>query len=140
MRNRNRYALVIGSRHFLARPSIVARVLVLILGALLAGCSEEGASQAPAGDPARGKELIRTAGCGSCHQIPGIDSADGRVGPPLDKLSRRAYLAGVLPNNFENLVRWLEQPREMVPDTAMPDTGLDTTKARHVAAYLYTLK
>jgi cytochrome c len=118
--------------------------VALCLSALLVGgiysCSSDEPAPSDGADPARGKALIRQAGCGSCHGIPGIASAHGEVGPPLDELARRAYLAGVLPNNFENLVLWIVQPQSIAPGSAMPDLGLDEARAEDIAAYLYTLK
>lgn len=115
-------------------------VSVVFAGLLLPGCQPEPVTQAHSGNPERGMQAIRVSGCGSCHAIPGISSANGRVGPPLDSLARRAYLAGILPNNFSNLVRWLQNPREVAPDTVMPDSGLTRTAAEDIAAYLYTLE
>ncbi|MBC53014.1 MAG: cytochrome C [Gammaproteobacteria bacterium] len=112
----------------------------MLAGMLLAGCKPETVSQAPSGNAERGMQAIRLSGCGSCHEIPGIDSADGRVGPPLTNLARRAYLAGILPNNFTNLVRWLQHPRDVAPETVMPDSGLDRAAAEDIAAYLYTME
>ena len=47
----------------------------------------------------------------------------GLVGPPLIYFSRRTMIAGELPNTQENLVRWVEHPRQVEPKTAMPDLG-----------------
>lgn len=79
-------------------------------------------------------------GCGSCHRIPGVARAEGRVGPPLDGLADRIYLAGELTNTPDNLIRWLRSPQEVSPGTAMPDVGLTEEEARHIAAYLLTLR
>lgn len=92
------------------------------------------------GDPRLGKSLILRYGCGACHAIPGIPGAQGIVGPPLNDMARRAYLAGLLPNTPANLVRWLENPPAVDPATAMPALGLTKAEARHIAAYLYALK
>lgn len=94
----------------------------------------------PFGDPEAGAALIGRTGCGACHIIPGIRQAHGLVGPPLDHMARRVYLAGVLRNTPQNMVRWLETPQRYAPGSAMPDMGLDEQEARDIAAYLYTLK
>lgn len=110
---------------------------------LLAACSgkETGMETMQAvGDPKLGKAAIRRYGCGACHTIPGIPGAQGIVGPPLIKIARRAYLAGLLPNTPDNMVRWLKNPPEVDPSTAMPVMGLTEAEARHISAYLYTLK
>ena len=72
--------------------------------------------------------------------IPGIDGADGLVGPPLIHWSRRAVIAGLLQNTPSNLVTWLMAPQDVVPDNAMPDLGLSEEQARDIAAYLYTIE
>jgi cytochrome c1 len=93
-----------------------------------------------AGNAERGKELIQTYGCGSCHTIPGIHSAQGLVGPPLMFFSRRTMIAGELPNSPDNLVHWIRNPTAVEPGTAMPNLGLTDYEAHDVAAYLYTLR
>lgn len=92
------------------------------------------------GDPERGVAVIRDVGCGSCHMIPGIRSANGRVGPPLTFFASRTYIAGRVPNTPSNLVLWIENPPAIDPKTAMPSLGLSEQQARDAAAYLYTLQ
>jgi cytochrome c1 len=92
------------------------------------------------GDAARGKLTIGRSGCGSCHEIPGIANARGLTGPPLTHFARRTIVAGLLPNTPQNLVHWVRQPQAVVPNNAMPDSGLTDAQARDVAAYLYTLR
>lgn len=93
-----------------------------------------------AGHPQRGSQLIQQYGCGSCHTIPGVDGADGLVGPPLIRFGARSYIAGELPNNADNLRRWIQHPRSVEPGTAMPDLGVSDIDARDIVAYLYTLE
>lgn len=92
------------------------------------------------GNAQHGKKLIEAYGCGACHMIPGVHEANGLVGPPLIYFSRRTMIAGELPNTQENLVLWVEHPRQVEPKTAMPDLGLDDAQAYDIAAYLYTLR
>ena len=54
--------------------------------------------------------------------------------------ARRAYIAGQLPNQPENLIRWLVDPQAIEPGTAMPDLDVTPELARDIAAYLYTLR
>ena len=125
----------------LRRGAVLLPMLVL----LLAGCESRPAlSRAEAawltgGDPDRGRHAIRSYGCGTCHSIRGVPGADGLVGPPLDGIGARAYVAGVLTNTPANLVRWIRQPREVDPLTAMPDVGVSVPDARDIAAFLYTV-
>lgn len=109
---------------------------------LLGGCGDiGGVPEVPGpGDAKRGQILAEKVGCGSCHRIPGISSANGEVGPPLENLADRAYLAGILPNDFDNLTAWLAEPQSFAPDSAMPNMGLSEEQAQDIAAYLYTLR
>src|SRR5918911_1170581 len=60
--------------------------------------------------------------------------------PPLAGLAGRAYIAGVLPNTPDNLIRWIQNPPGIDEKTAMPNVGVTARDARNIAAYLYTLK
>ena len=109
--------------------------------AFLAGCGErEAPKQVSGGDPAQGRRLMAHYQCTACHAIPEVPGAIGNAGPPLDQFGRRSYIAGGIPNTAPNLVRWLDNPPAMKPGTAMPDLGVSPEEARHMAAYLYTLK
>jgi cytochrome c len=92
------------------------------------------------GNAARGKELIRSYGCGSCHTIPRVPGAEASVGPSLQGEATRAYIAGVLPNQPENMIRWIMNPPGVDEKTAMPNLHVTATDARDIAAYLYTLQ
>ncbi|MGR3435924.1 MAG: c-type cytochrome [Shimia sp.] len=89
------------------------------------------------GDPTRAPAIMRAHGCGSCHEIPGLARAHGSVGPDLTRFADRAYIAGILPNEPGQLVRWLIDPTIYAPDTAMPDLDLTEAEAEDIAAYLY---
>jgi cytochrome c len=111
--------------------------------ALLAGCNrgaEERAAQLTGGDPARGKVALQHYGCGGCHVIPGVPNAQGQVGPSLEAIGMRTYLAGRLTNSPENLMQWVRHPQQVEPGNAMPDVGVTEEDSRHIAAYLYTLR
>ena len=126
-----------------ARP-VVAAALLAAAGVGACARSEDtsltAAAQLTGGDPANGKAAIRYYGCGSCHTIPGVDGATAQVGPPLAGLAGRAYIAGVLPNTPDNLIRWIQNPPGVDEKTAMPNVGVTARDARDIAAYLYTLK
>lgn len=91
------------------------------------------------GDPVSGGRLVARYGCGTCHEIPAISRANGTVGPPLTSMARQAYIGGILPNNPENLVRWIVDPTALDPRTAMPDLDMSEAEARDAAAYLYAV-
>jgi cytochrome c len=91
------------------------------------------------GDPSSGRAIIERVGCSACHEIPGVVGAAGRVGPSLAGFAAQSYVAGIAANQPEHLVRWLVDPRDLSPRTAMPALDLDPVEARDIAAYLYTL-
>lgn len=113
-------------------------LLALVAAAWLPACGGEAPSLSVEGASGeRGAEIIREVGCGSCHLIPGLPQADGRVGPELRDVDDERFIAGDIPNTPENLVQWIMGPQRFEPDTVMPDLGLDEEQARDVAAYLY---
>jgi cytochrome c2 len=115
---------------------------------MLAACNLSGAAtrgrrqQVRGGDPARGRAIVAGGayGCPACHAVPGLRAPRGIVGPPLDGMGGRAFIAGQLPNAPNVLVAFLENPAALVPGTGMPDVRLSLDQARDVAAYLYTLE
>lgn len=116
---------------------MLAGLLVAAAGAC--GDDTPRISDVPGGDPRRGNELVSTYACGSCHRVPGVDGADGHSAPPLDHYARRAYVAGIMVNTPENLVRWIRAPQEVQPGNGMPNLGVSEQDARDIAAYLRTL-
>ena len=80
---------------------------------------------------------MRAYGCGACHRIPGVAGANGNVGPSLERLGSRVYLAGFLPNTPDNLARWIREPQQIARATAMPDLGVTAADAQQMAAYLH---
>ncbi len=86
---------------------------------------------------ASGRRLIAAYGCGSCHSIPGVPGADATLGPSLDHFYDHSYIAGRLPNTWNNLVQWIQNPQEVKPGTAMPNLGVTQDQAFDIAAYLY---
>lgn len=120
----------------------IAAAAALGLAAALGGCRPaSGQTREIAGaNPERGKALIQTYGCGSCHTIPGVDGADATVGPPLLEWSRRTYIAGEVPNTPDFLIRWIEMPQAIEPGTAMPNLGVTEGNAKDIAAYLYSIR
>jgi cytochrome c1 len=69
--------------------------------------------------------------------VPGAESI---VGPNLQGIGARAYIAGVLPNTPENMIRWIMDPPSVDEKTAMPNLHVRAEQARDIAAYLYTLQ
>ena len=93
----------------------------------------------PATSIERGKVALTQFACQACHMIPGITGSRVYVGPPLDKLAQRRYLAGRLANTDAHLQQWIRDPQAVKPHTAMPKLGVGADDARDMAAYLLSL-
>ena len=118
-------------------------LIALVVG--MASCNgrdavREDAVTLTGGDPDKGIAAIGRYGCGSCHDIPGIRSARGTVGPPLGRIAVRTYLAGRLSNTPANMMQWIQHPQHIERGTAMPEMGVTADDARHITAFLYTLR
>lgn len=117
------------------------RVALLVVLAIV-GCArrdERLATQVAGGDVARGKAAIERRACGACHIIPGVPGAKATVGPSLDHIGKRAFVAGK-PNSVETMIEWVRHPQKVEPGTPMPEMGISEQEAKDIAAYLYTLR
>ena len=122
------------------------RAVVTLTAAALCALAASGCGNAtqhpklpPSASASRGKMLIEYYGCGACHVIGGISTANGHVGPPLTNFSRRyTQIVGVLPNTPRNLVRWIMNPLRYAPKGDMPVLGVGPRGALDIAAYLYS--
>jgi cytochrome c len=118
---------------------------VVLLCMVAAACTrppgeERALIDVPGGDAQEGRRLIAHYGCNACHIVPGVRNFEGLVGPPLIHWSRRVYIAGQIHNTPDNLVHWIHEPESIDPRTAMPNVGASPQEARHMAAYLFTLR
>ena len=108
---------------------------------------------ATAGDPARGAEIFRASPCIACHAVQGV--SPGIVGPNLTHIgSRTTIAAGLYPNDFEHLTRWIKNAPAMkamnypqgqgMPPMApgLPNAmaQFDDQQIADLAAYLLSLK
>ena len=122
-------------------PLVAVCAVLAAVGA--SGCRrsyDREAAHLTGGDPRRGTEAIGRYGCGSCHDIPGVKTANGTVGPPLARIALRTYLGGRVTNTPADMIRWIQHPQRIEPGTAMPEMGVTDSDAREIAAYLYTLR
>lgn len=101
-------------------------------------CRKQSPNPVSSGEPERGAAAIFRYGCGSCHTISRLRYAHGLVGPPLTNMNARMYVAGVLQNTPDNLVRWIQNPQAIDEKTAMPNLGVTQEDAVDIAAYLYS--
>jgi mono/diheme cytochrome c family protein len=91
------------------------------------------------GDAKAGKYAMQQYLCTTCHSIPGVTGADKTVGPPLGGIANRMYIGGVLVNTPANMVRWLRNPQEVDPLSAMPNLRIKDQDILDMVAFLYTL-
>ena len=123
-----------------ARRRALAFGFSLFIVAFLTGCSDPSLHPVAEGDAQRGQALLRQYDCGACHRIPGVPTATGVIGPPLDRLGRRVYVAGTLVNTPSELALWIREPQVLKPGTGMPNTNVTARDARDIVAYLYRLR
>lgn len=117
----------------------LTRLCLGCLALLACGPRKTEAPLVAGGNAERGRIAMRAYGCGTCHTIPGVRGARGLVGPSLAETGQRVYVAGVLPNEPENMVRWILDPPAVDPRTAMPKLGVADQDARDMAEYIYQL-
>jgi cytochrome c2 len=125
-----------------ARRSTPMMLTGFLATILLGGCDHEQKRDILnfSGDARRGEELVQQYGCGGCHLIPEVASADGNVGPPLMHVGTRVYIAGFLRNSPENMSVWLQDPQKILPGNAMPSMGISRKDSRDITAFLLSLK
>jgi cytochrome c2 len=111
-----------------------------LLLALLAGCHGQRPTNTVRGDPERGRLALAQHACRACHMIPGLTGPETHVGRSLANLAERRFIAGSLPNNQDNLVRWIRNPQAIDPQTAMPALGVSERDALDMSAWLLTAR
>ena len=112
----------------------------MLITTALSGCSDPSLHPQASGDATRGRMLLQQYGCSACHTIPGVRGANAAIGPSLDRLGRRVYVAGVLPNSPFELARWIRAPDVVKPGTGMPNANVTERDATDMVAYLYQLR
>lgn len=93
-----------------------------------------------AGLISRGEEVFFDASCHACHGIRDT-RAEARIGPDLTHVGSRPTLgAGLLPNNADNLARWILDPQALKPGNRMPATPLAAEDVQALVAFLQSLR
>jgi cytochrome c oxidase subunit 2 len=88
----------------------------------------------------RGQQVFMSSACQMCHAISGTD-AFASTGPDLSHVaSRRSLAAGALPNDKDNLRRWLADPQAIKPGNRMPIVPLSNEELDALTAYLGSLQ
>jgi cytochrome c2 len=114
-------------------------LLAVIMAVSACGDRDVAAPGGMQGNPERGRLALTQYACHACHMIPGVTGSEVFVGPPLKGIAGRKYIAGRLPNTPANLVRWIRDPRQLDPLTAMPTLGVTEADANDMTAYLLTM-
>lgn len=121
------------------------RIAVLLL--LFVACNRaESPAPAPAAPPPignaeRGKLLAAQYGCNVCHIVPGVEGAQGALGPSLAGVASRPVISnGTVQNTPEHLSQYIQNPASLNPQSTMPALGLPPGDANDIAAFLLTLK
>ncbi len=88
-----------------------------------------------------GLELFLARGCGACHAVRGTD-ARGQVGPDLTHFgSRETIAAGWLPNELDEVHRWIRETKSIKPGVEMPQFDiLSERDSLLIAEFLEGLK
>ena len=124
-------------------------LLILLVLALAQACNRDEAAKpmakpaeaVPIGNEERGKALTAQYGCNVCHAVPGTEGPQGALGPSLAGVASRPTLSfGTVQNTPENLVKYIQDPPSMNPQSSMPPIGLTDVDAKDIAAYVLTLK
>jgi len=89
----------------------------------------------PAG-PGRG--VFQSKACPTCHTVAGL--SQGTVGPDLSHVGSKPQIAGVLPMDRANLIKWLSNPPAVKPGTQMPNLSLSEQETSQLADWLLQLK
>jgi cytochrome c oxidase subunit 2 len=93
-----------------------------------------------AGVAAQGAQIFRDQTCINCHTVAGT-LGNQRIGPDLTHLADRSTIAaGAAANTPANLLKWLEDPNSIKPETHMPNFQLSDGQAHALVAYMETLK
>jgi cytochrome c2 len=104
---------------------------------MLAACHREN----PEENVERGRRLVSQYGCNVCHAIPGIEGAQGSLGPSLAGVGSRATISnGAVQNTAGNLAKFIQSPASLNPSTSMPGLNMPVADAGEIAKYLRTLK
>lgn len=111
----------------------------------LAGADAPAKLDLSGADPARGRKLMETRACASCHAFTGVPALAGAAAAQLDPKGIVAAIALAPDLRFtrerlraDALIAWVTSPKKIKPDTLMPDFDLPPADARDIAAYILT--
>ena len=81
----------------------------------------------------KGKELFTELGCYRCHETKGFKDLEQkeRTGPALNNIA--------FSTQPEWLIRWIQNPKQVRPDTNMPNFNFSREEAEYIASYLWQI-
>lgn len=116
-------------------------ILLLCVACNRAEAPQQQQQSQPAGNAERGRQLAAQYGCNVCHAIPGVEGPQGSLGPSLAGVASRPSISfGTVQNTPANLVRYIQDPAALNPQSSMPAMALPTNDAQDITAFLLTLK
>lgn len=89
----------------------------------------------PLGDPASGKHLFETVGCGGCHILDAKAKRDDYF-PLINRLHGPNLVNTGSKVSRGWLYAWIKNPKQYFPDTNMPNLRLTDQEAADITAYL----
>ena len=102
-----------------------------------------GSTELAGADLGKGRQLLETKGCGSCHVFTGVAPLPSSAPPAMNgkQFERGRRLAPDLRFARDRvtaakLTAWLEDPKAVKSDTAMPKIDLSKSEVRDITAYL----
>lgn len=102
-----------------------------------------GAKKAEDADLGKGRQLLETRGCGSCHVFTGVAALPASAPPAMDPrdFDRGRRLAPDLRfarerMSAEKMVAWLADPKAVKSDTRMPKIALTAAEIRDLTGYI----
>lgn len=98
-------------------------------------------------DLGKGRQLLETRGCGSCHSMTGVAAVPVSNPPPMDgkELERGKKLAPDLRfardrMSAAKMLAWLADPKAIKSDTPMPKTPLTAAEALDLTGYILSVE
>jgi mono/diheme cytochrome c family protein len=127
----------------LALTTADARDIAAFLAPPPEPANPHGPTASAGADLGRGRRLLETKGCGSCHVFTGVAPIAASAPPAMDgkEFARGHALAPDLRVVRERmspaqLAAWLRDPKGVKPDTAMPRTDLSAIEVRDLSGYI----
>ncbi|MBX3228204.1 MAG: c-type cytochrome [Labilithrix sp.] len=92
-------------------------------------------------DLGKGRQLLETKGCGSCHVMTGVAALPPSAPPAMENFEKAHRLAPDLRfardrMSATKMQAWLADPKAVKPDTLMPKIALTPEEIKDITGYL----